>query len=417
MTKSHLSTVFTVITIAIGSLLSTVSSHANTEDNTEDSALSSGAGVLCYTGYHEPTVTALQQQFSFIGHTPGSLDNQQLFIHLSDGNLAEEVAAAFKNEAPPTDKDESGPLPPSWCFQYPEPKGAALYNTVKSLGWLGKANAVTTIREGDFLFRHSGSGRVVAYDLEGYQQAAKAVVAIKPSYLKEVYLLDGSSSAARITPEKLNTFAKSGSAHLEMLNANAIVADYYDRFYGVFRHTSPAGYGATTGLIFVSMYAANLGVFNSLLLSPIAAFGVAVVAPPYLIPEKSLEKMSPNEVPASTLLALGGYGYSALGSALEQAGTIVSSAGDSFYTLSQPDSINSWKALLGIIGVGLTPQVLRLANWVSYGYLGMAGRIFFGGALFAAGTGAGLYALLGATDWYRANTDWLNLNREENSNQ
>lgn len=364
-------------------------------------ALQSGEGVFCYTGHHTPTIIRLHDELPFIGHTLDGFNSKHLYIHLSDGNLAQDVTALPGTLPSNVISGRTDSSPRSWCFRYQGSRDTALYDKIRGLGWLNRCNAITTVNEGDFHLRHSGSGRITVHDPAGYQQAARGVITANPAYVKEVYLLDGGAMAARISPNELISFAESGTGHLEMMSANNIVDDYYDRFYGFFKHTSPIGYGATTGLIFASLYAAELSVISSLALAPIGAFGAVVVAPHYLLPRETLETLSPIEVPVATLLAMGGHLFSTTGTAMEYGGSLVSAAGDSLHAYSQSSTVDGWSTLAAIATVGVTPQLLRFANWASFGYLNMAGRIFFGGALFAAGAGTGVYALLAATDWYK----------------
>lgn len=372
--------------------------------------LQAGEGVFCYTGRHSPTVIKLHDELPFIGNALDGFKSERLSIHLSDGNLAQSVTALSSTlSSSDTSRDGADSSPRSWCFRYHGTRDAALYDKIRELGWLNRSNAITTVSEGDFYLRHSGSGRVTVHDPAGYQQAARAAITANPSYVREIYLLNDSAVAARILPDELKPFAESGAGHLKMMNANDIVDDYYDHFYGFLKHTSPIGYATTAGLIFASLHTAGLGVANSLALSPVGAFGAVIIAPHYLLSRETLDKLSPIEVPVATLLAMSGHLFSATGTIMEYGGSLASAAGDSLHAYSQSSTANSWTTLAAAIAtVGITPRLLRFANWASFGYLGMAGKIFFGGALFAAGAGTGVYALLAATDWYEdpTNNSW-----------
>ncbi len=365
------------------------------------SMVSEGEGVLCYSGSHTPTVLKLHDEFTFLGHSLNGFDKDFLHIQLSDGDLLQQAdtgtPSALMNGTQTIAEEAHGKVR-NWCFRYQGARDTALYDKIKDYGWLGKANAITRISEGDFLFWHSGSGRTIAHSPQGYQDAAKAVVAINPSYMDEVYLLTDGPMAGRITTEQLPTFAKTGTGNLEMLNGEDIVGDYYDRFYGFLKHTSLTSYATTAGLLFTSMLVAKYSVVTSLIMAPVGAVGIAVVAPHYVLPQETLDQLSPIEVPLVAMEAMGGYTLSAIGSVLQTGGSLVSLAGDTLHSYATEGEANSWATLAAITVIGLTPRILRFANWASFGYIRTAGTVFFGGALFAAGTGVGLYALLSATD-------------------
>ncbi len=374
------------------------------------SMLADDEGVLCYTGSHTPTVVKLHDELTFLGHTLSGFDKDFLHIQLSDGDLVQQANVgtpdAIVNGTQTTMPEAQGKVR-SWCFRYQGARDAALYDKIKEYGWLSKANAITSISEGDFLFWHSGSGRTIVHDSKGYQEAAKAAVSINPSYMSEVYLLNDSPMAGRIAPEDLKTFAEKGKGNLDMLNGDDIVNDYYDHFYGFLKHTSLASYATTAGLLFTSMLVAKYSVVTALVVAPIGAVGVAVVAPHYVLSEETLAKLSPIEVPLVAMEAIGGYTLSAMGSLLQYGGSAVSLAGDTLHSYATEGEANSWATLAAITVISLTPSMLRFANWASFGYIRTAGMVFFGGVLFAAGTGTGLYALLSATDIKQSVTEKL----------
>ncbi|CAM3605683.1 hypothetical protein [Parendozoicomonas haliclonae] len=365
--------------------------------------------ALCYIGHwHTANELRNREDMKFLGHRIAHVESGlgKPLIMLADGDMQslglEVTGNAGSNSQQFRQSDGDAQKIGSWCFGYTSYKQDGIFDQLKALGWLNDSRRITWIEDGDKVFRHSGSGLVIASHPEGHRKAAQWVESAELAAKETIYLLDKKGSIGRISPSDLGNYAEKGLGTLELVDPTTIQADYYYKVFSMMRYASMKGFLATAALGTAAAYTFSVGATGALAVGGVVGLAAPVVAP-YVLPEQALQDLGPIELPLATIQALAGLGAQGLGKAAQLTGKVLSGIGHSI-TPANEQQISFASSYVGAAILFGTPLVLKGLNFVTVGYAGAAIKLLVGGGVFATGA-MGAWALrnninlLTVTDW------------------